>query len=174
LGIFAGACVHSKECTVGAWGCKAWVLASQCWDPWWQQGKAFSFVAEGQLVNLVELSIWLCLFRFFRMKNKTHLKVFWMMQVVLPKILEWYSRELVINSAVLLEWVCQTVPGKLEAQIRQCIKNQKSNRSPAHCLQWMPHNFGFRYIFVHDLARRISPFDSWHTLVIKYCCWFFL
>ncbi|KAH9566253.1 hypothetical protein CY35_04G121600 [Sphagnum magellanicum] len=81
-------------------------------------------------------------------------------KVVLPKILEWYSRELVINSAVLLEWVCQTVPGKLEAQIRQCIKNQKSNRSPAHCLQWMPHNFGFRYIFVHDLARRISPFDS--------------
>ncbi|CAM6023277.1 unnamed protein product [Sphagnum balticum] len=81
-------------------------------------------------------------------------------KVVLPKILEWYSRELVINSAVLLEWVCQTVPGKLEAQIRQCIKNQKSHRSPAHCLQWMPHNFGFRYIFVRDLARRISPFDS--------------
>ncbi|CAM6046101.1 unnamed protein product [Sphagnum compactum] len=81
-------------------------------------------------------------------------------KVVLPKILEWYSRELVINSAVLLEWVCQAVPGKLEAQIRQCIKNQKSHRSPAHCLQWMSYNFGFRYIFVHDLARRISPFDS--------------
>ncbi|CAK9875291.1 unnamed protein product [Sphagnum jensenii] len=80
-------------------------------------------------------------------------------KVILPKILEWYSRELVIDSAALLEWVRQKVSGKLEAQI-QCIKNQKSHRSPAHCLQWMPYNFGFRYIFVHDLVRRSSPFDS--------------
>jgi len=82
-------------------------------------------------------------------------------KVILPKILEWYSRELVTDSAVLLEWVRrQKVSGKLEAQIHQCIKNQKSHRSPAHCLQWMPYNFGFRYIFVHDLVRRSSPFDS--------------
>jgi hypothetical protein len=26
-------------------------------------------------------------------------------QVLLPKILDWYSRELMINSATLLEWV---------------------------------------------------------------------
>jgi hypothetical protein len=82
-------------------------------------------------------------------------------KVMLPKILEWYSRELVMDSAALLQWVCrQKVSGKLEAQIHQCIKNQKSHRSPAHCLQWMPYNFGFRYIFVHDLVRRSSPFDS--------------
>ncbi len=78
-------------------------------------------------------------------------------QVLLPKILDWYSREVMINSATLLEWVCQNVPGKLEARIRQCIEvKQLYNKSSAHCIQWSPYSFGFRYIFVQNLARRYS------------------
>ncbi|CAM6041271.1 unnamed protein product [Sphagnum compactum] len=78
-------------------------------------------------------------------------------KVLLPKILDWYSRELMINSATLLEWVCQNVPGKLEARIRQCIEvKQLYNKSSAHCIQWSPYSFGFRYIFVQNLARRYS------------------
>ncbi len=78
-------------------------------------------------------------------------------QVLLPKILDWYSRELMINSATLLEWLCQNVPGKLEARIRQCIEvKQLYNKSSAHCIQWSPYSFGFRYIFVQNLARRYS------------------
>ncbi|CAM6017859.1 unnamed protein product [Sphagnum balticum] len=78
-------------------------------------------------------------------------------KVLLPKILDWYSRELMINSATLLEWVCQNVPGKLEARIRQCIEvKQLYNKSSAHCIQWSPYSFGFRYIFVQSLARRYS------------------
>jgi hypothetical protein len=75
-------------------------------------------------------------------------------KVLLPKILEWYLRALVINSSTsLLEWVCQNVPGKLEAQIQQCLKHNP-HKNPAHCLRWVPYSFGFRYIFVHDLAHR--------------------
>jgi hypothetical protein len=78
-------------------------------------------------------------------------------KVLLPKILDWYSRELMINSATLLEWVCQNVPGKLGARIRQCIEvKQLYNKSSAHCIQWSPYSFGFRYIFVQNLARRYS------------------
>jgi hypothetical protein len=86
--------------------------------------------------------------------KKKLMEVFWMTQVLLPKILEWYLRALVINSSTsLLEWVCQNVPGKLEAQIQQCLK-LNPHKNPAHCLRWVPYSFGFRYIFVHDLAHR--------------------
>ncbi|KAH8948674.1 hypothetical protein BDL97_11G105500 [Sphagnum fallax] len=75
-------------------------------------------------------------------------------KVLLPKILEWYLRALVINSSTsLLEWVCQNVPGKLEAQIQHCLK-LNPHKNPAHCLRWVPYSFGFRYIFVPDLAHR--------------------
>jgi hypothetical protein len=80
-----------------------------------------------------------------------------MTQVLLPKILEGYSRERMLNSATLLEWVCKNVPRKLEARIRHCIE-LKPHKNPAHCLQWLPYDSGFRYIFVKDLPQCL-PFS---------------
>jgi hypothetical protein len=78
-------------------------------------------------------------------------------KVLLPKILEGYSRERMLNSATLLEWVCKNVPRKLEARIRHCIE-LKPHKNPAHCLQWLPYDSGFRYIFVKDLPQCL-PFS---------------
>ncbi|CAM6035581.1 unnamed protein product, partial [Sphagnum compactum] len=67
-------------------------------------------------------------------------------KVLLPKVLEWYSGAVGINSSTsLLEWVCQNVCGKLEAQIQQFLKLNR-HKSPAHCLRWVPYRFRFRYI----------------------------
>jgi len=78
-------------------------------------------------------------------------------KVLLPKILEGYSRERMLNSATLLEWVCKNVPRKLEARIHHCIE-LKPHKNPAHCLQWLPYDSGFRYIFVKDLSQCL-PFS---------------
>lgn len=77
-------------------------------------------------------------------------------KVLLPRILEWYARELAMSPSALLEVVCQNVPAQLQARIRHCIQ-MKPHRSPAHCLEWVPYSFGFRYIFVQELAHRFPP-----------------
>nr|XP_024400877.1 uncharacterized protein LOC112294543 isoform X2 [Physcomitrium patens] len=72
-------------------------------------------------------------------------------KVLLPRILEWYARELGLNPSTLLQLVYQSVPLEMQARIRQCIQ-AKPHKSPAHCLQWIPYHFGFRYLFVRELA----------------------
>ncbi|XP_024370389.1 uncharacterized protein [Physcomitrium patens] len=72
-------------------------------------------------------------------------------KVLLPRILEWYARELMMSPSTLLQLVANNVPGQLQAQIQQCIQ-AKPHKSAAHCLEWIPHSFGFRYIFVRELA----------------------
>ncbi|KAG0605815.1 hypothetical protein M758_9G089700 [Ceratodon purpureus] len=77
-------------------------------------------------------------------------------KVLLPRILEWYARELAMNPSSLLEMVCQNVSAQLQGRIRHCIQ-MKPHKSSAHCLEWIPYSFGFRYIFVQDLAHRFPP-----------------
>lgn len=77
-------------------------------------------------------------------------------KVLLPRILEWYARELAINPSTLLELVCQNVPAQLQARIRRCIQ-LKPHKSSAHCLEWIPYSFGFRYIFVRELVHQFPP-----------------
>lgn len=89
------------------------------------------------------------------------MEVFWMTQVLLPKVLEWYSGAVGITSSTsLLEWVCQNVCGKLEAQIQQFLKLNR-HKSPAHCLRWLPYRFRFRYILVDDLAHHNHHSNQW-------------
>lgn len=77
-------------------------------------------------------------------------------KVLLPRILEWYARELALNHSTLLELVCQNVPAQLQARIRHCIQ-MKPHKNSAHCLEWIPYSFGFRYIFVRELVHRFPP-----------------
>eukprot|EP00249_Psilotum_nudum_P005167 c18631_g1_i1 orf=235-1833(-) len=71
-------------------------------------------------------------------------------KVLLPRILESFGRESSIGTLGLLEWVCKNVSEMQRSEIRKCME-----RKHQKCIEWIPYNFAFRYIFVHDLARWI-------------------
>ncbi|KAG6547624.1 hypothetical protein Mapa_011073 [Marchantia paleacea] len=79
-------------------------------------------------------------------------------RVLLPRILEWYARESSIAHSNLLEWVCQFVSDKQQAAIKKFLSS-KSQKNAANCVEWLPYNSTFRYIFVRDLAR-LAPLTT--------------
>jgi hypothetical protein len=75
-------------------------------------------------------------------------------KLLLPKILEWYTREASISSSNLLQWVQQYLnEGDREAMLRCKGSTMKSPKSTVHCnVEWMAYSFSFRYIFERELA----------------------
>ncbi|KAH7281418.1 hypothetical protein KP509_36G046500 [Ceratopteris richardii] len=76
-------------------------------------------------------------------------------KVLLPKILEWYSREASISLSSLLDWVSQYLSEKEKETLVKCIRS-KPNKSTTHCIEWVSYNFSFRYLFDKELASRFS------------------
>ncbi|KAJ7524330.1 hypothetical protein O6H91_17G000900 [Diphasiastrum complanatum] len=72
--------------------------------------------------------------------------------VLLPRILEWYTRAKGVNTKNLLGWICQNIPEK-QSVIEKCT-SANVHKSSAQCLEWLPYDFSFRYILVPDLACR--------------------
>ena len=72
-------------------------------------------------------------------------------KVLLPKILEWYLKEASISSSTLLQWVSQYVDERDKETMLKCAR-LKPHKSTSHCIEWMPYNFNFRYIFDRNLA----------------------
>ncbi|KAH7298658.1 hypothetical protein KP509_25G053000 [Ceratopteris richardii] len=70
-------------------------------------------------------------------------------KVVLPRLLESFSKETSMGSLNLLDWVCESLPEKQRKEVRACVAVRPNNR----CVEWAPHNISFRYLFVRDLAR---------------------
>lgn len=76
-------------------------------------------------------------------------------KVLLPKILEWYTREASISSNSLLDWVSQYLDEKEKEIMLKCVQS-KPHKSTSHCIEWVSYNFNFRYLFERDLAIRFS------------------
>lgn len=76
-------------------------------------------------------------------------------KVLLPKILEWYSREASISSNGLLDWVSQYVDEKEKETMLKCVR-AKPHKNTSHCIEWVSYSFNFRYLLDHDLASRFS------------------
>nr|XP_004301191.2 PREDICTED: uncharacterized protein LOC101298611 [Fragaria vesca subsp. vesca] len=74
-------------------------------------------------------------------------------KVLLPKMLEKFSREASFSSDDLLKWVTDNVDKKLQDSIRNCI-GHKSSKKPSHIIEWLPYNSRFRYVFPKDLAEK--------------------
>ena len=80
-------------------------------------------------------------------------------KLLLPKILEWYTKEASISSNNLLQWVSQYLDERDREVVLKCKGSTKLHKSTPHCsIEWMSYDFNFRYIFVRDLAIGSSPF----------------
>ncbi|XP_044484225.1 uncharacterized protein LOC123210084 isoform X2 [Mangifera indica] len=69
-------------------------------------------------------------------------------KILLPKIVESYARESNLRPAGIIEMVQQSLPESL----RKCIKKCQASKS-AKNIEWIPHNFTFRYLISKELLR---------------------
>ncbi|XP_039689995.1 uncharacterized protein [Medicago truncatula] len=75
-------------------------------------------------------------------------------KVILPKLVERFSREASINIDNILGWMMENVDKKLHDSIQKCI-DRKSNKKPSQIIEWRPYSSKFRYMFSKDLIDKL-------------------
>lgn len=69
-------------------------------------------------------------------------------KVVLPKIIESFAKESRLCSAGMMEMIQKALPESLRKSVTKC-QNGKSRKN----VEWMPHNFTFRYLISREIVR---------------------
>ncbi|TXG59553.1 hypothetical protein EZV62_014126 [Acer yangbiense] len=78
----------------------------------------------------------------FGVHNKDH-------KILLPKIVESYGKDSGLCQAGILEMIQQSLPDSLKKIVKKC----QSSKSPRKSIEWIPHNFTFRYLMSKELVR---------------------
>lgn len=73
-------------------------------------------------------------------------------KILLPRVLEGFSREASLSLSKLVDVACQSLPEAQRNAVRKCSQNK-----PHKSIEWLPYNFSFRYIFSRELARWTPP-----------------
>ncbi|KAL5819464.1 hypothetical protein ACOSQ3_023395 [Xanthoceras sorbifolium] len=69
-------------------------------------------------------------------------------KILLPKIVESYAKDSSLCPAGILEMIQQSLPESLRKIVKKC-QSSKSRKS----IEWIPHNFTFRYLITKELVR---------------------
>ncbi|KAL3616443.1 hypothetical protein CASFOL_039833 [Castilleja foliolosa] len=70
-------------------------------------------------------------------------------KISLPKIIDSFAKDSGLCQAGLLETVQQSLPDSLRKTIKKCQQKAKNKK----IVEWVPHNFGFRYIIMKELVK---------------------
>ncbi|XP_021718547.1 uncharacterized protein LOC110686236 [Chenopodium quinoa] len=70
-------------------------------------------------------------------------------KVVLPKVVEAYAKDTGLCSAGIVEMIQQSLPDPLKKSLKKC----QSGKSRKSIIEWMPHNFTFRYLISRELVK---------------------
>lgn len=75
-------------------------------------------------------------------------------KVILPKLVERFSREASISIDDILGWIMENVDKKLHDSIQKCI-DRKSSKKSSQIIEWRPYSSKFRYMFSKDLVDKL-------------------
>ncbi|CAG7907051.1 unnamed protein product [Brassica rapa] len=70
-------------------------------------------------------------------------------KLVLPKIIESFSKDSGLSQAALMEMIQECLPETMKKR----VKKLNSGRSRKSIVEWMPHSFVFRYLIARELVR---------------------
>ncbi|KAG2308181.1 hypothetical protein Bca52824_027929 [Brassica carinata] len=70
-------------------------------------------------------------------------------KLVLPKIIESFSKDSGLSQAALMEMIQECLPETMKKR----IKKLNSGKSRKSIVEWMPHSFVFRYLIARELVR---------------------
>ncbi|CAO2828291.1 unnamed protein product [Amaranthus hypochondriacus] len=69
-------------------------------------------------------------------------------KVVLPKVIESYAKDSNLCSVSIIEMIQHSLPDSLKKSLKKC-QSGKSRKN----IEWMPHNFTFRYLISKELVK---------------------
>ncbi|XP_073141216.1 uncharacterized protein [Henckelia pumila] len=71
-------------------------------------------------------------------------------KIVLPKIVEYFAKESGLCTGDIVQMIQQSLPESLRKTIRRRSKLAQSSRKN---IEWVPHNFSFRYLILKELVK---------------------
>lgn len=69
-------------------------------------------------------------------------------KILLPKLMEYFTKDSNVGSAGLLQMVEQFMPDSVRKNLQPSCK-RKTGKS----IEWISHNFAFRYLFSKELLH---------------------
>ncbi|KAM6564503.1 hypothetical protein CsatB_024501 [Cannabis sativa] len=69
-------------------------------------------------------------------------------KILIPKIVESFAKDSGLCSGGVLEMIQQTLPESLRKSVKKC-QSGKSRKA----IEWIPHNFSFRYLISKELVK---------------------
>ncbi|KAB2036105.1 hypothetical protein ERO13_D04G174000v2 [Gossypium hirsutum] len=70
-------------------------------------------------------------------------------KIELPKIMDYFAKDSDVCSAGLLQMLHQFMPQPLKKNLQVQLS---CNRKNGKCIEWIPHNFAFQYLFSKELS----------------------
>ncbi|KAL3818219.1 hypothetical protein ACJIZ3_004124 [Penstemon smallii] len=71
-------------------------------------------------------------------------------KILLPKLIEKYTKEACIPFDCILEWITGNVDKKLQDSIRRCRDSKRASQ----IVKWLPYSSSFRYVFSKELTEK--------------------
>ncbi|XP_074568768.1 uncharacterized protein LOC141825279 [Curcuma longa] len=68
-------------------------------------------------------------------------------KIILPKIIDSYAKDTKLSSQRLVDLIQCYLPENLRMAMQRCLQSKSKK-----IIEWMPHNFSFRYLLSRDLA----------------------
>lgn len=69
-------------------------------------------------------------------------------KLLVPKLLDWYSRDFAKDVESLLDWICLQLPTSLRNAVMECLERRgRPDEVVSQGIQVMPYEFDFRYLF---------------------------
>ncbi|CAN1331470.1 hypothetical protein LINPERPRIM_LOCUS35336 [Linum perenne] len=69
-------------------------------------------------------------------------------RILLPKIVETFAKDSGLSQGAVIEMIQASLPDS----VRKCVRKYQLGK-PRKMIEWMPHNFSFRYLISKELAR---------------------
>lgn len=69
-------------------------------------------------------------------------------KILLPKIVESFAKDSDLCSTGMVEMIQKSLPQSVRKSIKKCQTSK-----PKKIIQWVPHNFNFRYLISKDLEK---------------------
>lgn len=71
-------------------------------------------------------------------------------KILLPKIVESFAKDSGLCPAGVLEMTQQALPESLRKSVKKCQGQAGKSRKT---IEWIPHNFAFRYLIFKELVK---------------------
>lgn len=75
-------------------------------------------------------------------------------KVLLPKLIERFTKEASLSSGDLMRWLIDSADEKLGESIRKYVQDKPNKKKSSQVVEWLAYSSRFRYVFSKDLMEK--------------------